>query len=92
MKVAGDLADIGRIGEGFKPLPNLTSGQFAAGGLQDLLFFAGRGAAASAYMSPAGQRYVTKGLLDIGPTGHLALSRGGGLLGAPNAQGQLDVK
>lgn len=91
-KVTGDLADIGRIGEGFKPLPNPTSGQLAAGGPLDFLFSAGRGAAASAYMSPLGQRYVTRGLLDIGPTGHLALSRGGGLLGAPYAQGLLGVK
>lgn len=91
-RTKGDLADIGRIGEGFKPLPNPTSGQLAAGGPLDFLFSAGRGAAASAYMSPLGQKYMTKGLLDLGPTGHLAVSRGAGLLGAPYAQGLLGVK
>lgn len=91
-RTTGDLADIGRIGEGFKSLPNPTSGQLLTGGPLDFLASVGRGAAARAYTSPLGQRYVTKGILDIGPTGHLVLGRAGGLLAAPYAQGLLGAR
>lgn len=91
-RTSGDLADIGRIGEGFKSLPNPTSGQLATGGLLDFVSGAGRNVAARAYVSPAGQRYVTKGLLDLGPTGHVALGRAGGLLAAPYGQSLLGVQ
>jgi hypothetical protein len=86
--MSGDLADIARIGEAFKGVPNPTSGQLA----QQMLFsnpitgvplLLGNKMTAAAYMSPLGQRYFSRGLLDVGQTGEAMLGRAGGLLSVP---------
>lgn len=94
---SGELADIARVGEAFKSVPNPTSGQLT----QQMLYgnpitgvpmmLANKGAAA-AYMSPLGQRYFTRGLLDVGETGQGLLGRSGALLGVQGARGLLGVE
>lgn len=94
---SGELADIARIGEAFKSVPNPTSGQLN----QQMLYgnpitgvpmmLANKGAAA-AYMSPLGQRYFSRGLLDVGEGGQQFLGRSGALLGVPSARGLLGVE
>jgi hypothetical protein len=93
----GELADIARLGEAFKSVPNPTSGQLT----QQMLYgnpitgvpmMLGNRAAAAAYLSPLGQRYFSRGLLDVGATGQAALGRSGGLLAIPGARSYLGVE
>lgn len=95
--VNGPLADVARVGEAFKGVPNPTSGQLT----HQMLFgnpFTGvpltmaNRAAVSAYMSPLGQRYFSRGLLDVGPGGEALLSQGGGLLGVGAGRRYLGVE
>jgi hypothetical protein len=80
--MSGELADVARIGEAFKSVPNPNSGNL----MQQMIFgnpitgipaMLGNKAAAAAYMSPLGQRYFSRGLLDVGQTGQSLLSRAG---------------
>lgn len=78
----GELADIARIGEAFKGVQNPNSGQLAqqmmfSNPLTGVPLFLGNKAAAAAYMSPLGQRYFSRGLLDVGQTGQGLLARAG---------------
>lgn len=93
----GELADIARLGEAFKGVPNPTSGQLA----QQMLYnnpvtgipmMAANKAMASAYMSPLGQKYFSRGLLDVGPTGQALLGRSGSVLGVAGGRGLLGVE
>lgn len=93
----GDLADIARIGEGFKGIANPTSGQLT----QQMLYgnpftgvplLLGNKAAATAYMSPLGQRYFSRGLLDVGETGQGLLGRAGVPLAVPAGRRWLGVE
>lgn len=95
--MSGDLADIGRIGEAFKSMPNPTSGSL----IQQMMFgnpvtgvpmALGNKALSSAYLSDIGQAYLTRGLLDVGDGGRLALARSGGLLAIPTARSLLGVE
>lgn len=93
----GELADIARIGEAFKGVGNPNSGQL----MQQMLYgnpftgiplALGNKAAAAAYMSPLGQRYFSRGLLDVGQTGRGLLGRSGGVLGVSGGRGLLGVE
>lgn len=94
---SGELSDIARIGEAFKGVPNPTSGQLnqqmmygnPVTGIPLLL--ANKGAAA-AYMSPLGQRYFSRGLIDVGPTGQALLGQAGLATGIPATRGLLGVE
>jgi hypothetical protein len=96
-KANGELADIARIGEAFKGIPNPTSGQLA----QQMMFsnpitgiplLLGNKAAAAAYMSPLGQAYFSRGLLDVGPIGQKLLSQAGMQSAIPVGRGLLGVE
>jgi hypothetical protein len=78
----GEMADIARIGEAFKGVQNPNSGQLAqqmlfSNPLTGLPMLAANRAAAAVYMSPMGQRYFSRGLLDVGETGRSLLGRAG---------------
>jgi hypothetical protein len=93
---SGELADIARIGEAFKGVQNPNSGQLMnqmifSNPITGLPMLAANKGMAAAYMSPVGQRYFSRGLLDVGVTGqellgragiHSAIPLGRGLLGA----------
>lgn len=94
---AGELADVARVGEAFKGVPNPGSGQLA----QQMLYgnpitgvpmMLGNKAVASAYLSPLGQRYFSRGLLDLGAGGEALLTRTGGQLAIPATRGLLGVE
>jgi hypothetical protein len=94
----GEMADIARVGEAFKSVGNPNSGQLAA---QQMLYgnpftgiplMLGNRAMAGAYMSPAGQRYFSRGLLDIGQTGRGLLGQGGAVLAVPGGRALLGVE
>jgi uncharacterized protein YecT (DUF1311 family) len=96
-KASGELADVARVGEAFKGVPNPTSGQLT----QQMLYgnpftgvplMLGNKAAAAAYLSPVGQRYFARGLLDVGSTGQALLNRGGSVLAVPAGRGLLGVE
>jgi hypothetical protein len=96
-QASGELADIARIGEAFKGVPNPNSGNQ----LSSLLFgnpftgiplAAGNRALAAAYLSPAGQRYLTRGLLDLGENGTGLLGRSGAVLGVGAGRNLLGVE
>lgn len=96
-RVGGEIADIARVGEAFKGAGNPNSGQLT----QQMLYgnpftgvplMLGNKAMAAAYMSPVGQRYLARGLLDVGPTGQYLLSRGGGHLAVPGVRGLLGAE
>lgn len=94
-KVNGELADIARIGEGFKGVPNPTSGQLLQQALYGnpitgLPLAAANRVAAGAYLSAPG--YFTRGLLDVGETGRGLLSRAGAHLAIPGGRGLLGVE
>lgn len=96
-QATGDLADIARVGEAFKSVPNPNSGNLMnqmmfSNPLSGLPMLAGNRAAAGVYMNPLVQRYLAKGILDIGPTGQGILSRAGGQLGVPASYGLLGVE
>lgn len=94
---SGELADIARVGEAFKGVQNPNSGQLMnqmmfSNPLTGLPMLAGNKALAAAYMSPAGQRYFSQGLLDVGQTGRGLLGRGGIQLAIPAGRGLLGVE
>lgn len=93
----GPLADVARVGEAFKGAQNPNSGQLMqqmlyGNPLTGLPMMAMNRLSAAAYMNPVMQRYLSQGLLDVGPMGQAALARGGGLLGAPMTQDQLGTR
>jgi hypothetical protein len=93
----GELADIGRVGEAFKSVPNPNSGNLTqqmlyGNPLSGIPMMVGNNIAARAYMSPLGQRYMTHGLLPVGQGSQAVLNRGGGLLGVPGAFGYLGAE
>lgn len=96
-KMDGELADIARVGEAFKGVQNPNSGQLMnqmmfSNPITGLPLMAANKGLAAAYMSPLGQRYFSRGLLDVGETGQGLLGRGGALLGVPAARGLLGVE
>jgi hypothetical protein len=93
----GELADVARIGEAFKSVPNPNSGNLTqqmlyGNPLSGIPMMLGNNVAARAYMSPLGQRYMTHGLLPVGEGSRAVLNRGGGLLGVPGAYGYLGAE
>jgi hypothetical protein len=93
----GELADIARVGEAFKGVGNPNSGQLGMQMLYNnpftgLPLMAGNKAMVAAYMSPLGQRYFSRGLLDVGETGQRLLGRGGSVLGVGGMRGLLGVE
>jgi hypothetical protein len=95
--VDGELADIARVGEAFKGVGNPNSGQLAqiqnyANPLIGIPMALGNRAAAAAYMSPMGQRYLSRGLVDVGETGQGLLGRTGAALSGPYVRGLLGVE
>lgn len=96
-QATGELADIARIGEAFKSVPNPNSGNLMnqmmfSNPITGLPMLAANKAMAAAYMSPAGQRYFSRGLLDVGQTGQGLLGRAGGQLAIPATRGLLGVE
>lgn len=94
---SGELADIARIGEAFKGVQNPNSGQL----VQQMLYgnpitgvpmMLANKTAGAAYMSPLGQRYFTRGLLDVGEVGQGLLGRAGMVTGIPAARGLLGAE
>jgi hypothetical protein len=95
--MSGELADIARVGEAFKSVPNPNSGNL----MQQMIFgnpftglpvMAANKLAASAYMSPAGQRYFANGLVDLGETGMGLLGRAGAQTAIPVGRNLLGVE
>jgi hypothetical protein len=96
-KASGELADIARLGEAFKGVANPNSGQLTqqmlyGNPLTGVPMMLGNKAAAAAYLSPLGQRYFARGLLDVGETGQSLLSRAGSVGAVPMARGLLGVE
>lgn len=97
-KLSGELPDIAKLGETFKPLPQsgttpraiysaLASGQAAINPLGTAVMFAAPPLAQSLLQSGAMKKYLTKGLLDVNPELERALRlSGAGLLGAAASQ------
>lgn len=94
---SGPLADIARVGEAFKGVQNPNSGQLS----QQMLYgnpitgvplMLGNRLAAAAYLSPLGQKYLSRGLLDVGETGQGLLSRAGMQFAIPGTRGLLGVE
>lgn len=94
--LSGELADISRIGNAFRPLPDsgtasnfwaqlLLTGGAGLGGIPTLAAsVAGPAAISKGLFSDAGRRYLTKGLIDVSPELERKLMIGGaGLLGLP---------
>jgi hypothetical protein len=73
----GQLADIGRIGEGFKGALNPNSGNLMQAGTWGPLTVPANFLAAKAYTSPVVQSYLRNGLLDIGKNGELVVKATG---------------
>lgn len=92
----GDLADVARIGEAFKGVQNPNSGnlvnQLAYQNMFGPLMMAGNKAASSAYLSPLGTRYFSKGLADVGPIGNGLLGRASLQMAIPAGRGLLGVE
>jgi hypothetical protein len=94
-KLSGELADIAKMGEVFKPLPDSgTAARAAYSGLgmgagflepsSAALMFGAPPLLQKAMQSKAGQHYLTKGLAPISPLADRLLMQGGyGLLGLP---------
>lgn len=96
-QASGELADVARIGEAFKGVQNPNSGQLMnqmmfSNPITGLPMLATNKALAAAYMSPLGQRYLSRGLLDIGPTGQALLGRAGVQATVPAGRGLLGVE
>jgi hypothetical protein len=94
--LSGELADIARIGNAFRPLPDSGTatntvaqllmtggaGMMGPGALATAL--AGPALVSKGLFSDAGRRYLTKGLMDVSPELERRLMMGGaGLLGLP---------
>lgn len=93
----GPLADVARVGEAFKGAQNPNSGQLMqqmlyGNPLTGLPMMAMNRLSAAAYMNPVMQRYLSQGLLDVGPMGQAALARSGGLLGVPASEELLGTR
>lgn len=93
----GELADVARIGEAFKGVGNPNSGQLTqqmmyGNPITGVPLMIGNRLAAGAYMSPAGQRYFSRGLLDVGQTGRGLLGQTGAALGVPGGRHLLGVE
>lgn len=98
-KLSGELADIAKLGQVYKPLPQsgttpraFYSGAAGALSLGDPISGAvmmGAPPAVQKFLqSEAGRKYLTKGLLDVSPEAEKWLMRaGGGLLGLPATVG-----
>jgi len=96
-EASGELADIARVGEAFKGVQNPTSGQLTqqmlyGNPLTGIPMTLSNKTMGALYMSPMGQRYFSRGLLDVGQTGQELLGRSGALLGVPVARGLLGVE
>lgn len=94
---SGELADIARIGEAFKGVANPTSGQLNqqmmyGNPITGIPMLLANKTAAAAYMSPLGQKYFSRGLLDVGSGGQLLLGQAGMAGGIPAARGLLGVE
>ena len=94
---SGELADIARIGEAFKGVQNPNSGQLVnqmmfSNPITGLPMLAANKGMAAAYMSPLGQRYFSRGLLDVGETGRELLGRAGLHSAIPLGRGLLGVE
>lgn len=77
--LSGELADIARIGETFKSVPNPNSSNLAqqmiyGNPITGLPMLAVNDLMARSYLSAPMQRYMTRGLLDVGPQGQGALT------------------
>ena len=93
----GGLTDIGRIGEAVKGVQNPNSGQLVqqmlyGNPLSGLPMMAGNKIAGAAYNSGLGQRYLSRGLLDITPNGEALLGKLSGPGGQPLLQNWLGVQ
>lgn len=92
----GELADIARLGEALKGVPNPTSGQLSQmqnnATLTGLLMSAGNKAGAAVYNQPLVQKYLAQGLLEIGPDGKLVIGKAAGALGAPATRAYLGAE
>ena len=98
-KIKGDLADIGKLAQVYKPLPQSgTAPRAVYSGMAGGALFAEPMTAASMMAGPplaqkflqinAGKNYLTRGLADITPEIERRLMlTGGGLLGVPAAAG-----
>lgn len=94
-KIKGDLADVARIGEAFKSLPQsgttprafysgLAGGALFADPLTSAGIMAGPPAAQAALQSPLVQRYLTQGITNVSPETQrllMLLGAGGGAVG-----------
>lgn len=95
--MSGELADIARLGEAVKGAANPNSGQLAqqmmyGNPITGLPMMAGNKLAQSVYTSPAFQRYLAAGLLDIGPTGRQLIGNAGIVGGLPATAGLLGAQ
>ena len=98
-KLTGELPDIGRLAQSYKPPPQsgttpraiysgMAGGAMFANPLLTAAMFAAPPTAQKFLQSKAGQKYLTKGLLDVSPEMEKWLIRsGGGLLGLPATVG-----
>jgi hypothetical protein len=98
-KLSGELADIAKLGQVYKPLPQsgttpraMYSGLAGGAAFVDPMTAAtmlGAPVAAQKFLqSDAGRKYLTKGLLEVSPETEKWLMRaGGGLLGLPATVG-----
>ena len=81
-EATGQLADIARIGEGFKGALNPNSGTLTQAGTWGPLTIPANFIAAKAYTNPVVQSYLRNGLLDIGKNGELLVKATGVPVGA----------
>jgi hypothetical protein len=96
-QASGELVDVARIGEAFKSVPNpnsgvLTNQMMFSNPITGLPLLAGNKAAAALYMSPLGQRYFGRGIVDVGQTGLGLLGRAGIHGAIPAGRGLLGVE
>lgn len=93
-RLTGELPDIGRLAQSYKPLPQSgTTPRAIYSGLAGGAMFAEPMSAAAMLAAPAavqkflqskiGHKYLTQGLLDVSPEVEKWLIRSGGLLGLP---------
>lgn len=93
----GGLTDIGRLGEAVKGVQNPNSGQLVqqmlyGNPLSGVPMMVGNKIAGAAYNSGLGQRYLSRGLLDISPTGEAVLGKLAGPTGQPLLQNWLGAQ
>jgi hypothetical protein len=76
----GPLADIARLGEAVKSVPNPTSGQLAqqmvyGNPVTGIPMLLGNKMTGALYNNPMVQKYLAQGLIDIGPGGQIVLGK-----------------